>query len=252
MRRGLLFVVLVTTLLPMLPTQAAAEEVSARLRHAGGKARAGETVEVQVELRWPGRPELHAPGPPRINLPEGATHSLGRTGTDFDGQSTRWWTNLRIDLPDRSGPWTLGPTKLKVLGADGPQEVEAASIELGGRSQSRHLLGQGIGSGAVVLFVVGWLGLRLRQLRRHESADRANQSKAEALLADSGQTSGDEGLQLLLEARLALDAQDVDNALPPTAEFLRERLERSRFGGEGITDAECRELQQAIKALMEV
>ena len=249
--RRILLLILVATALPFSQGVAAPEDFAVQLRQAGGKPQAGATVQVQVEVRWEGRPELHAPSVPELALPAGATQSLGRTGSDFDGQGTRWWSNVEVVLPDRAGPWTLGPAVVLVRSRGGVEKLSSAPLELGRRAALRGLLGQGVGSGLVVLFVVGWIGTRMRVLAREEAPSEQPGAQARAFLARANGVSGEEAWEFLIQARLALPADSVDNANLPPLEQLQERLERSRFGGESIADLECRELGRILEDLLE-
>lgn len=230
---------------------AAMEDFKAQLRHAGGKLAPGSTVQVQVEVRWDGRPELHAPSSPDLRLPSGASLARSRTGSEFDGSSTRWWANLSVTLPDTAPPWTIGPATV-LLRSDGEvKELSALPLRLGARSALRSLLGQGIGSGFVVLFIVGWVLYRLRQLTREEDASIPATRPAQLHLSYAAGASGEEAWELLIKARLALPAMSGQNAPLPSSEALQERLERSRYGGESISDLECQELAKLLREQLE-
>jgi hypothetical protein len=254
--RGLLIALLGSallswTLLPLSQALASTEEFSVGLRQAGGKLAPAATIEVQVEVRWDGRPELHAPAAPDLRLPPGATQALGRTGSEFDGTQTRWWSNVAVVLPDSPAPWTLGPATVLVRTRGGVEKITTEPLELGRRSPLRALIGQGIGSGLVVLFVVGWISFRLRGLSRSERQDSPDLRAVRVFLSYANAAAPEEAWALLIKARLALEAESIDNANLPRLEDLQERLERSRFGGESITDLECRVLRQTLADLLE-
>lgn len=247
----LLLLVLVALSFPISQGLAAPDDFDVQIRQAGGKPKAGAKIQVQIEIRWEGRPELHAPSAPELSVPDGATQALGRTGSDFDGKSTRWWSNVEVVLPDSPGPWKLGPAVVLVRSGGGVEKLEIAALSLGRRSALRGLLGQGIGSGIVVLFVVGWVGFRMRSLAREEAPVQEKDTLFRSLLEQAGESSSEQAWALLIKARLALPADSVENANLPRVEQLQERLERSRFGGESITDLECRELGQTLEDLLE-
>ena len=226
-------------------------DFEAQLRHAGGKLAPGSTVQVQVEVRWDGRPELHAPSSPDLQLPSGASLSRSRTGSEFDGASTRWWANLSVTLPDTAPPWTVGPATVLLRSDGAVKELSASPLKLGARSALRSLLGQGIGSGLVVLFVVGWVSYRLRQLAREEREALPTTGPAQLHLSYATGASGEEAWELLMKARLALPAVSSQNAPLPSMQTLQERLERSRYGGESISDLECQELTKLLKEQLE-
>jgi len=250
-RAGLLCGLLLTALLLPTSSGAARDDFSIQLRHADGRLLPGATVQVQVEILWDGRPELHVPSAPKLQLPPGSTQTLGRTGSDFDGNSTRWWSNLRVNLPDSPAPWTLGPAEVLVRSDAGVETLRSKTATLGRRSALSALIGQGLGSTLVVLFLVAWVGLRLRGLRAEEFQDRPDYEDIRVNLNSAKSSSGDQAWEFLIKARLALRAQSIDNADLPPLEDLQERLERSRFGGESISDLECRELGQILNKLLE-
>lgn len=146
----------------------------ARLVVRSGQAVPGGKLLMQVELTWDGRPEEHVPGSPAIQLSRGATVRLGRTGSRFDGEQTRWWTDVLVDLPERGSQWEIGPARVDLVGgvlAGG--QVVAPALKVGGKSRARQLLGQGIGSTLVVFAALLYVGLRWRSL----SEDNAVPSK---------------------------------------------------------------------------
>jgi len=249
--RWLSVAIVVVALLPLAPAAGVAADFGAELRHAGGKAQSGATVTVQVALHWDGRPELHAPAAPTLTLPSGATQALGRTGSEFNGQQTRWWSNVTVILPDSSAPWKIGPAKVLVRTGGGIETIQTEPLELGRRNSARALIGQGIGSGLVVLFIVGWLSWRLRRLAADEAVNDPDLSVAQLHLSYARGASPERAWELLIKARLALRSESLDNAHLPEPEALQERLERSRFGGEAITDLECRQLRQTLEQQME-
>lgn len=251
MRAALAVLALLTVALAC-PARADQDEPlpTARLVHRSGEPDPGGKVLLQVEVRWPGRPERHLPGRPTVKLPRGATMRIGQTGSEYKGDRTRWRTDVVVTLPDRSGPWKLGPAQVPLeAGRLAGTELETQTLRLGEASVFRQLLGQGIGNGAVVVAILLWLGWRWRSLapvppppelaRLHELLRRAEGEQPAACLAT------------LLEARLALAALDVDDSVPPDADTLRERLEAARFGGEDIGAAECRKLLTAVRAVFE-
>jgi hypothetical protein len=250
-RLGLLCGLLLTALLLPTSSWAATDDFSIQLRHAGGRLLPGGTVQVQVQILWDGRPELHVPSAPKLQLPAGATQTLGRTGSDFDGNSTRWWSNVRVNLPDSPAPWTVGPAEVLVRSDAGVETLRSQPATLGRRSALSALIGQGLGSTVVVLFLVTWVGFRLRGLQAEELAEKPDYRDVLMNLDAAKSSSGDQAWELLIKARLALGAQSIDNADLPSLEDLQERLERSRFGGESISDLECRELGQILNKLLE-
>jgi hypothetical protein len=238
-------------LLPIPSALAAAEEFTTELRQAGGNLAPGATITVQVEVRWDGRPERYAPAAPDLQLPPGSTQALGRTGSEFNGQQTRWWSNVTVILPDSPAPWKVGPATVLVRTRGGVEKITTAPLELGRRNGLRALIGQGIGSGVVVLLLVGWLLFRLRALDAEEAQTPVDFSVARLHLSYANGATPEQAWELLIKALLALPAESVDNANLPRLEDLQERLERSRFGGESITDLECRELRKALEQQME-
>ncbi len=249
--RWLSVAILATALLPIAPASGAPADFTTELRHAGGKPQPSATITVQVAVHWDGRPELHAPAAPTLTLPSGATQALGRTGSEFNGQQTRWWSNVAVILPDSPAPWKVGPATVLVRTAGGVEKITTEPLELGRRSSARALIGQGIGSGLVVLFIVGWLSWRIRRLDADEAEMAPDLSVARLHLSYASGASPEQAWELLIKARLALQAESLDNAHLPAPEALQERLERSRFGGEAITDLECRQLKQTLEQQME-
>lgn len=228
-------------------TSAADSSVVAHLR-ALEKGRRGAEIRVRLELSWTGRPEQHIVLSPQIDVPAGAASRPGLSRSRFDGNSTRWAHDVVVTLPDRPGPWTIGPARitLKTPGQE-DREVAAAAIRSGRPSRIRHLAGQATGNG-IVLCLALWFGLgRYRRLRDQEVG---GESKISALLLAARNAAGQqpdgattEGLlQALLDLRLALGHQGVDNDALWTSAQIRERLERVKFGGEDIPPDECLEM----------
>jgi len=246
---------LLALLLLALPARAGAapeEEPAptARLVHRGGEPDPGGKVLLQLEVRWPGRPERHLPGRPTLKLPRGATHRLGQTASDFRGDHTRWRTDVVVELPERGGPWRIGPATVPLeAGRLAGTVLKAEPLEVGEPSLFRQLLSQGVGNGAVVLAVLLWLGWRWRSLA--PAAPDEGSTLVEDLLERAGAQAPDACLATLVEARLALTTLDVDDSVPPTADALRERLEAVRFGGESVDEDECRRLLTALRAALE-
>jgi hypothetical protein len=249
--RWLSVAILAAVLLPLAPASAAPADFTTEIRHAGGKIQPGATVTVQVAVHWDGRPELHAPAAPTLALPSGATQALGRTGSEFNGQQTRWWSNVAVILPDSPSPWKIGPATVLVRTGGGVEKITTDPLELGRRNSARALIGQGIGSGLVVLFLVGWVIWRLRSLDAEEAQSTPDLSVAQLHLSYARGATPEQAWELLIKARLALRSESLDNAPLPAPEALQERLERSRFGGEAITDLECRQLRQTLEQQME-
>lgn len=250
-RRWLWVPILAAVLLPLATASGAPADFTTDLRHAGGTPQPGATITVQVEVHWDGRPELHAPTAPTLALPSGATQALGRTGSEFNGHQTRWWTNVIVILPDSPAPWKVGPATILLRTGGGVEKIATEPLELGRRNSVRALIGQGLGSGLVVLFVVGWLIWRLRGLDASEAEVAPDLSLAQLHLSYASSATPELAWGLLIKARLALQSESLDNTDLPSPEDLQERLERSRFGGEAITDLECRQLRQTLEQQME-
>lgn len=247
----LLALIAAAVLLPVASAHAADQEFTAQLRQAGGKLTPGATITVQVEVRWDGRPEAYAPSGPDLLLPPGATQALGRTGSEFNGQQTRWWSNVTVILPDSPAPWKVGPATVLVRTRGGVEKITTGPLDLGLRNGLRALIGQGIGSTSLVLLLVGWLVFRLRALDAEEAPTEVDFTATRLHLCYASGATPEQAWELLIKARLALPVESVDNASLPRPEDLQERLERSRFGGESITDLECRELRKALEQQME-
>ncbi len=224
---------------------AQAGEVSAHLEHRAGKARAGSTVVVDLELHWDGRPEQFVPATPKVSLPRGASLALGSSNSSFDGEGTTWRRTLRVTLPDGEAPFPIGPATVSVASPAGVTEVTAAGIRVG-RAGWKALAGQGIGSGIVVVLVLGWFLWRDRSLRTE--AAPAPRARLEASRAREAVEAEPFDSKAALEALLALALEHaaVDNAGPATPAALRDRLEALRFGGEETDQQTCRSLLKAL------
>lgn len=222
----------------------------ARLVHRSGQPDPGGTLLLQVKVRWDGRPERHLPGRPTVAVPRDATVRIGQTASRFDGEGTRWWTDVVVELPDRGGPWVLGPATVPLKGGRlAGTRLETAALELGEPSLFRQLLSQGVGNGAVVVAILLWLGWRWRGLA--PAPIPPERTRVDGLLLQARSEEPEACLATLLEVRLALAALGVDDPAPPDAEALRQRLEAARFGGESIGRDECRKLLTAIEAVFE-
>ena len=248
MRTALVVVALLAVSLAPAALAAQDEErPTLELRRRSGQADPGGKLLLQVEARWQGRPERHLPGRPEVKIPRGATVRVGQTSSRFDGERTRWWTDIVVELPERGGPWTIGPITVPLkAGQLAGTELKADAIDVGRPSKFRQLLSQGIGNGAVVVAILLWVGWRWRSLaptpedpartRVHELLERARGEAPEACLAT------------MLEARLALAALGVDDPALPTVAELQRRGEAVRYGGESIELDECRKLLTALTA----
>ena len=226
------------------------ERPTVRLVRRSGEPDPGGKLLLQVEARWDGRPERHLPGRPDIDMPKGATARIGQTGSRFDGVRTRWWTDVVVELPEKGGPWKLGPATVPLkAGRLAGTELTTEVLELGEPSMFRQLLGQGIGNGAVVAVVLLWLGWRWRSLA--PTPKGAERTRVDELLERARSEQPEACLTTLVEARLALAALGVDDAAPPRIDELQQRVDAIRFGGESIGQDECRKLLTAIEAVSE-
>jgi len=232
---------------------AAEADVVAHLRTLG-EGRRGAEVRVRLELSWAGRPEQHIAVTPRIEVPAGAALRPGLSRSRFDGSSTRWSHDAVVTLPDRPGPWTIGPARitLKTPGLD-DREVSAAPIRTGRPSRLRYLAGQAAGNGIVLALALWFVLGRYRRLRDQETGDK---SEISALLVaarnaaeqQTPNTTSEALLQALLELRLALEHGCVDNGALWTSAQIRERLERVKFAGEEIPADECLQMLRLFEA----
>lgn len=212
-----------------------------------GRADPGAKLLLQVEARWTGRPERHLPGRPDVKVPRGATVRIGQTSSRFDGERTRWWTDVVVELPERSGPWTLGPATVPLkAGRLAGTELTSDELRVGRPSKFRQLLGQGVGNGAVVVAILLWLGWRWRSLA--PLPVEPERTRLDTLLERARGEAPEAGLETLLQARLALAALGAEDPTPPTVGELQARIEAVRYGGESIQQAECRELLTALEA----
>jgi hypothetical protein len=156
----------------------AASGVVARIVQTGGRPGPGRELPLRIELSWEGRPERHAPGRPELTVPAGAGLVLGGTGSSFDGQRSTWWTEARLTLPERGGPWTLGPASVPLREArnaeDGrPALAHAGAVLVGSKAPFGGLLGQAAGSAVVMAPTLLWLLWRDRSLARESESPRA-------------------------------------------------------------------------------
>ena len=157
----------VAALLLLIPATVVAQDdgPQASVVHKAGEPLPGGKLLVQIEVAWAGRPDRHLPGVPRLEVPKGAVVRMGRSTSEFDGERTRWWTDAVVELPDKRGPYTLGPARvpLKAGPAAGAERVGEA-VRVGDDGRRRALIGQGVGNGVVVLMVLLYVGLRWRSL----------------------------------------------------------------------------------------
>ena len=222
-----------------------ADDLTARLLTRGPLA-PGQELEIQVEVSWEGRPERAAPGVPTITVPDGAGLRLGRTGSSFDGQRSKWWTDGIVTLPDQSrGPWTVGPVQIPVaLPGGGSTTLVAPSKRLGSRPR-RNLLGQGLAS-AVVLAIAAaallWLTRRARVVEQSPTL-------AELVTSLRAALDGDEPLRALDEA-LALHARLAEHRIArdylPPEEGLRAERQAAAFGGHATSMDAVRPLARPL------
>ena len=222
------FILLLGALALPLP---ALSQTQARILVRGASG-PGAEVEIQVELSWDGRPERLLPRVPSVEVPDGGALRLGTTGSRFDGERSIWWTHGAVTLPDRGGPWTVGPAEIPVVGPDGAVlETFVAPARTLGKRPTNSLLGQALASGAVLALALGLGVLGWRRLARDSSAPSPVQAASSALQAA---LAGGDGVATL-DAALAL--HDVLAAHPVAGDYVGERrgLETSRdemkFGG---------------------
>jgi len=220
-----------------------------------GTATAGKELAVRIEVSWPDRPERHLPGTPTLELPGGAASRLGPNKSRFDGGSTLWIQQVFVTLPDRAGPWQIGPAVIPVKSPrGGASELVAAEVRVGRTGKTARLLGQGIGNSIIVVLAL-LLVFRLYRKLRADTAARGSVAlstlcdRAAALLPGTG-VSGDQQdfLEALLGLRLALPVSDGHNGTPdlPDASALEALLDAVRFGGEEIPDARCQLLLKQL------
>jgi hypothetical protein len=221
-----------------------------KLVHRAGDPGPGATIQLQVELRWLGRPERHLPGRPEIDLPRGATARIGRTSSKFNGEKTRWWTDVIVELPERGTLWTLGPARVPLeAGRLAGTQLETGTVEVGRPSRFRQLLAQGLGNGAIVVFLLIWVGWRWRSLA--PAPIPPERLRLDSLLDKADPDQPAACLETLLEARELLGTMGLAGDASPTADEIRDRLEATRFGGESIEAAECRDLLTRLEAASE-
>lgn len=233
----------------LLAVPAAAGDVVGRIEQVDGDAVPGGSVALRLVLEWPGRADDFVPSTPKLPVARGGTLSLGGASSSFDGDTTTWQTAARVTLPERGERWQIGPGSVLVRQREGEaQTVALPELVLGGPSIS-PLVGQGLGSALVILFAVGWLGLRDRQLRAEEQdAPGFGSALSEARAAlDSEPWAPEATLEALLALRLDLDRIGVDNAAP-SAETMREALEGLRYGGEEIARSVCSDWLAALES----
>jgi hypothetical protein len=232
---------------------AAEAPITAHLRTLD-EGRRGAELRVRLELSWAGRPEQHIAHSPTIEVPPGAALRPGLSRSRFDGNSTRWSHDVVVTLPDRPGPWTIGPARI-TLDTPGQEdrEVAAAAIRTGRPSRFRHLAGQAAGNG-IVLALALWFGLgRYRRLRDQEAVGDAEISAllvaARNAAEQQPETATTEALlQALLEVALALEHGCVENGALWTSTQIRERLEQVKFAGEEIPADECLQMLRLFEA----
>tara|TARA_B100000029_G_scaffold329968_1_gene322234 strand:+ start:1076 stop:1840 length:765 start_codon:yes stop_codon:yes gene_type:complete len=224
--------------------------ISARIVPTGN-ARAGEELLIRVEVSWPDRPERHLPGTPSLELPTGAVSRLGSNKSRFDGGATLWIQQIFVTLPERSGPWQIGPAVIPVKSPrGGAEELVAGAVRVGRTGKTARLIGQGIGNSIIVVLAL----LLVLQLYRKLVKERVGRDssvlsslcrRAEAL-APGSTTAGSQQdfLEALLGLRLALPGSPGHNAPPnvPDTADLESLLDAVRFGGEQIPEAKCQQL----------
>lgn len=218
----------------LLPAYAVAD-TRARLLVRGNAAPSAE-ISVQVELSWDGRPEQLLPRVPQVEVPDGGALRLGSTGSKFDGTRSTWWTNGTVTLPDRGGPYVIGPATITAANPAGDSAEYVADARTLGRGRSRSLLGQGLASGVVLALALGGAAWLWRRLLAEESAQSPI---AAALLAtraalDAGQSEAAVTEALALHDLLA--AHPVGKDYVGSREGLETQRDALRFGG--VTDAE--------------
>ncbi len=215
-------------------------ETSARLL-VKGNASPGSEIAIQVEVSWDGRPEELLPRVPQVEVPEGAALRLGSTGSRYDGSRSVWWTNGTVSLPDRGGPYVIGPARIPTATGAGEGPTIIAAPRTMGRGRTRSLLGQGLASGLLITLVLGLLARWWQGLLR-----------TEAMGAPIGETA--QRLEALLDAGQAQTAVDVGLALhdllaahPIAQDYLapRQGLESQKdeiaFGGQVVETDTVRE-----------
>ncbi len=192
----------------------------------------GAEVEIQVELSWDGRPERLLPRVPSVEVPDGGALRLGTTGSRFDGDRSVWWTHGAVTLPDRGGPWTIGPAKIPVVGPDGAVlETFVAPRRTLGKRYAQSLLGQALASSVVLALALGLGILGWRRLVRDGSAPSPVQTAARTLQEALARGDG----VATLDAAIAL--HDVLAAHPVAGDYVgdRRKLETAqdemKFGG---------------------
>jgi len=259
-RASIVFVAcLVGWLFVLMPSPAPARTdsgISARIVPTG-TPRAGKEIVVRIEVSWPDRPERHLPGTPSLELPRGAASRLGPNKSRFDGGATRWMQEVTVTLPERPGPWEIGPATIPVKSPrGGADELVAAAVRVGRTGKTARLLGQGIGNSVVVVLAL-LVVVRLYRNLRGEAAARGGGAlsalcdQAAALATRSNSQGGQQDfLEALLGLRLALPASPGDNSAAelPEAAALEALLDAVRFGGEQIPEARCQELLKLLLA----
>lgn len=246
----LLITLLVAT--PWSGTQADEGEISAHLR-ALETGRSGGELRVRLELSWQGRPELHLISAPSIEVPKDGALRAGLSRSRYNGTATSWSHDAIVTLPNRAGPWTIGPARVKVSSRTGQQtDVVAAPIRTGRPSRNGHLLSQALGNG-MVLSLVLFFGLwRYRHLKAEEDIEGSplngllEKARNEADAATEVMASR-RLLEALLNLRLALEGQGVENGELWTPEQIRERIDLIQFGGEEFPTSECLQMLRAME-----
>jgi len=246
----LLLTLLIAT--PWSSAKAEQGDISAHLR-ALETGRSGGEMRVRLELSWQGRPELHLISAPSIEVPKDGALRAGLSRSRYDGKGTIWSHDAIVTLPNRSGPWTIGPAQVTVASRTGQEtEVVAVPIRTGRPSRSHHLLRQALGNG-MVLSLVLFFGLwRYRRLKEEEDRERSPLNELlvqarRAADAASEDIASHELLSALLDLRLALKGQGVDNDGLWTPEQIRERIDRIQFGGEEIPASECLQMLRVME-----
>lgn len=224
----------------LLWAPSATAETRARLL-VKGNASPGSEITIQVELSWDGRPEQILPRVPQVEIPDGAALRLGSTGSRYDGERSVWWTNGTVTLPDRGGPYVIGPASIPTATMTGDGPLIVADPRTMGRGRRRSLLGQGLASGLLLALALGLVTRWWRRLlRAEEMADPIGETarRLHATL-DAGQTQAavDDGLALY----------DLLAAHPVARDYLgtRQGLEIQRdeiaFGGQVVEVGTVRE-----------
>jgi hypothetical protein len=237
---------------PWSGAQADEGEISAHLR-ALETGRSGEEIRVRLELSWQGRPELHLISAPSIEVPKDGALRAGLSRSRYNGTNTIWSHDAIVTLPNRSGPWTIGPAHVKASSRTGAHtDVIAVPIRTGRPSRSRHLFRQALGNG-MVLSLVLFFGLwRYRRLTEEEELERNPLDELlvkarEKANAATEEVASHELLEALLNLRLALKGQGVDNGGLWTPEQIRERIDLIQFGGEEIPTSECLQMLRVME-----